>query len=85
MLAHEGVAGNGVVRGHGADDDGVAVLTDATQGVDPAQVHHDLRRGEAQPQDRQQALAAAEDLDVLSHVPSSSSRRRASSTLVGAW
>jgi hypothetical protein len=54
-----------VVRRHRADDQGVAVLTDAAHLLDPTDVDEDGRVGEPQPQQGDQRLTAREDLAVL--------------------
>ena len=56
------------VRGHRADDDRVAVVADAAELGDLGQVDHRLRRGEPQPQHRDERLPAGQDLDVLAAV-----------------
>ena len=65
MLVDEGVVHDLVVRGHGADDEAVALLADAAQGVDPPEVDDDRRRVEPHPQDGEQALPAGQDLGVV--------------------
>src|ERR1019366_6084063 len=64
MRCHHGGPSHVVVRRHGADHDGVAILADPAQGLDPAQIDDDLRCGQAQPEDRDKALATRQYLDV---------------------
>ncbi len=65
VLAHQ-VAGPHVVVGrHRADHEGVAVVPDAAQAVDPAEVDHHLGRVQAHPEHRQQALPTGQDLRLV--------------------
>ena len=68
------------VCGHRADDEGVAVEPDAAQAGHAAQVHQQGRRGQAQPQHRQQLLPAGENLAPRRPQPSAAT---ASSTVDG--
>ena len=61
----QGVVHDVVVRGQRADDDGVAVVADAAQAVDPAQVDDHVGGVQPHPQHGQQALAAGHDLGVV--------------------
>ena len=65
VLRHQRVVQHLVVGGHRADHDGVAVVADAAQLGDPADVDDRRRVGQPQPQHRDQRLAAGEDLAVL--------------------
>jgi hypothetical protein len=56
------------VRGHRADHQVVAPVADAVQAGRPVQVHHHVRVGQPQPEDREQALPAARIL-ALSFSP----------------
>jgi hypothetical protein len=53
------------VRGGGADHDRVAVVAYAPHLVDATDVNHECRRGQTQPQQRDETLAAGEHLGVL--------------------
>ena len=53
------------VRGHRADHDRVAVITNPSQRVDPSEVDDHRRHVQPHPQHRQQALTAGEHLRVL--------------------
>jgi hypothetical protein len=65
VLLHQVVAEEVVVGGHRADRDVVAVLADAAQLGDAAEVDEHRRGGEPQPQHRDQALPAGQDLGVV--------------------
>ena len=64
-VTHQRVVHHLVVGGHRADDQLVAVLPDAAQLADPAEVDQRGRVRQPQPQQRQQALPAGEHLGVL--------------------
>ena len=67
-----------VVRRHRADHDRVAVVADAPQLVDLAEVDDEGRRRQPQPEHRDQALAAGQHLDLLGvSRPARRARRRA--------
>jgi hypothetical protein len=65
VLVHERVRGDVGVRGHRPDHEDVALLADAAQLVDLAEVDDGLGGGEPQPHDRDQRLPAGQDLDVV--------------------
>jgi hypothetical protein len=68
VLGDQRVARHVVVGGHRTDHDRVAVVPDATQLGDLREVDHGRRRGEPQPQHRQQALPPAEHLDITTGI-----------------
>jgi hypothetical protein len=59
------VALHHAVRCHRADHQGVAVVADPAQLVDPAEVDDRFERGQPEPQYREQALPAGQHLGVL--------------------
>jgi hypothetical protein len=54
-----------VVRGERADQQGAALVPDAAQAADRAQVHQQFGVGQPEPQQREQALPARDHLGVL--------------------
>ena len=65
MLLDQLGVGHLVVRRHRADDDGVAVLPDAAQALHAPEVDDLLGCVEPHAQDRQQGLAAGQDLALV--------------------
>ena len=65
VLGDQGVGPDRRVLGHRPDHDRVAVVADAAQRVDPAEVDDHLGRVEPHPEHREQALPAGQDLGLV--------------------
>jgi hypothetical protein len=68
VLGDQRIARQVVERRAGADQQRVALVTDAPQLVKPAHVDQQFRVGQPQPQQRQQALAAGDHLSLIARV-----------------
>ncbi len=80
VLPDERLARDVVVRGHGADDDHVAVVADPAQLRDAPEIHHQVGRGHPQPEHGEQALATGQHL----HLPVSGRPEQGEGLLDGA-